>query len=244
MIAGGLVDRIDRAVCSGTIRRGQVVVDHWLWDGGLTRPVDARTPSASSLWSEVATATVDAGKPSARSRAATRCAPRSLRSLRCLRRLAPRAALALSFRQASHRSHRPPQPTAVLGPPALRSSSTGRRSCSLAPLAARACDFRAPARFARGNLARCCLAASLRLARSTARASHMDVGARRRGARAAPAPREGRPTERSGGGSRLGRAWLRAWRTERANLGRASLSDPYPSERSERGYVAQRPRAR
>ena len=124
-----------------------------------------------------------------------------------------------------NRSHTPPQPTAVLGPPAPRSSSTGRRSCSLAPLSrltsfavravrgltsfglalpARACDFRAPARFARGNLARWCLAASLRSARSTAR--HMAVGARRRGARAAPAPREGRPTERSEGGSRLGRA--------------------------------------
>ena len=41
-------------------------------------------------------------------------------------------------------------------------------------------------------------------------ARHMAVGARRRGARAAPALREGRPTERSEGGSRLGRARLRS----------------------------------
>jgi hypothetical protein len=34
------------------------------------------------------------------------------------------------------------------------------------------------------------------------------------------------------------------WWTERANLGRESLSDHYPSEQRERGYVAQRPRAR
>ncbi len=35
-----------------------------------------------------------------------------------------------------------------------------------------------------------------------------------------------------------------AWRTERANLVSRSLSRPCPSERSERGYPAQRPRAR
>ena len=100
-----------------------------------------------------------------------------------------------------------------------------------------------------------------RFTRHARQRAPLAVGARRRGARAAPAPREGRPTERSEGGSRLGRAWLRSWRsrerserelgsrmpaqrakrasrtvfrrTERANRGRASLSGLYPKERSD-----------